>query len=84
MNNIYSNNVNVPLTPFVFDRVYENPTSLNAKEDGVLLGRYVLLKYDNQNTLSEVYQKQYVDNELEYILVAKFYLNPSPIAWKSF
>ena len=84
MSDLYSGHVNIPLTPFVFDKIYTSQEALNPEGDGVYLGRYVLLQYDTEGALSEVYQKQSVDGELIYTLVAKFYLNPSPITWKTF
>lgn len=36
-----------PGTPFIFDKVYETlPTLEDAKNDGVLIGRYVYDKHD--------------------------------------
>lgn len=84
MNNIYTNTANIPLTPFVFDKIYTSTEKLDPIDDGVFLGRYVLVKYDTEGTLSEVYQKQNINDELTYVLIAKFYLNPSPITWKTF
>lgn len=36
-----------PGTPFIFDKIYETPPTLeDAKNDGVLIGRYVYDKYN--------------------------------------
>jgi hypothetical protein len=83
MNNLYSGNVNLPLTPFIFDKIYQVGEALDVN-DGVFVNRYVLVKNDTQDTRSEVYQKIMENGEVKYIRIAKFYLDPPPLYWKTF
>lgn len=56
MSNFYGINNNIPLTPFVFDKVYNKSKDIDIN-DGVFVGRYI---FCNENRT--VYQKYCKEN----------------------
>lgn len=50
INLLYGSDNYAPNTPFFFDKVYPNfkEASLNAPQDGVMIGRYILIAYSNE------------------------------------
>lgn len=53
----YGNITNTSNTTFQFDRVYPNRLAMdaNANNDGIFIGRYVLVEYDNKATISNIF-----------------------------
>lgn len=87
MNNIYSGNINIPLTPFVFDKIYVNVPSVNdllLNDDDVYIGRYVLEKRDENGKYNRVFQKQYINNQPCYILIANYDAPEETLSWQIF
>ena len=64
----YGNITNVNNTTFTFDKVYPNKNAmvLNAKTDGVYIGRYVLIEYDNNG--NTFLQRFYINDEGEFCI----------------
>ena len=53
----YGNITNTSNTTFSFDRIYPNRLAMdaNANNDGIFIGRYVLVEYDNKATISNIF-----------------------------
>ena len=68
----YGNITNTSRTQFQFDKVYSNrhEMELAMGTDGIYMGRYVLIDYDQQNM--DNYRQFYVDNPTSNN--AKFYM----------
>lgn len=73
MSSFYGDTTRLPMSPFFFDKIFEEGTTLDdmnssAQTDGVFLNRYVLLKAGDAG---QVYQKQYnADKEFQYVFIA--------------
>ena len=63
----YGNITNTSNTTFQFDRIYPNRLSMdaNANNDGIFIGRYVLVEYDQDAAYPNIYIKT-VDGETQY------------------
>lgn len=53
----YGNITNTSNTTFQFDRIYSNRLAMdaNANNDGIFIGRYVLVEYDQKAAISNIY-----------------------------
>ena len=53
----YGNITNTSNTTFQFDRIYPNRLSMdaNANNDGIFIGRYVLVEYERKATISNIF-----------------------------
>lgn len=65
----YGNITNVNNTTFVFDRIYPNRVAMdqNADIDGIFIGRYVLIEYDNDE--KTFFNEVYIENERFYFSI---------------
>ena len=63
----YGNITNTSNTTFSFDRIYPNRLAMdaNANNDGIFVGRYVLVEYDQDAAYPNIYIKT-VDGETQY------------------
>ena len=63
----YGNITNTSNTTFQFDRIYPNRLAMdaNANNDGIFIGRYVLVEYDQNAAYPNIYIKT-VDGETQY------------------
>lgn len=63
----YGNITNTSNTTFSFDRIYPNRLAMdaNANNDGIFIGRYVLVEYDQNAAYPNIYIK-IVDGEAQY------------------
>lgn len=64
----YGNITNTSNTTFSFDRIYPNRLSMeaNANNDGIFIGRYVLIEYDQDAAYPNIYMKKETDGEVRY------------------
>ena len=66
---IYGGQVGYPSAPYVIDKVYPNRTTMDSKcaDDGIFIGRYVLVRYCNENydqeTKKNIHQTQIIPTE---------------------
>lgn len=69
----YGNITNTSNTTFQFDRIYPNRLAMdaNANNDGIFIGRYVLVEYDNKATISNIFVD--IDNPVKIIDEEKYY-----------
>ena len=60
----YGNITNTSRTQFQFDKIYPNRYEMdrNAQTDGVYLGRYVLIEYDNNYHLDTFKRVFFIGN----------------------
>ena len=63
----YGNITNTSNTTFSFDRIYPNRLAMdaNVNNDGIFIGRYVLVEYDQNTAYPNIYIK-IVDGEAQY------------------
>ena len=84
-NTIYGGLGSYPATPFLIDKVYNNRTEMdeNCENDGVFLGRYVMIRYCEENYDQEarrtLHNKVGYDDEQEYYLLEE---DVSEQGWK--
>ena len=52
----YGNITNVNKSTFQFDKIYPNRYTMDmeAKKDGIFVGRYVLIDYDESSTMASI------------------------------
>lgn len=83
MSSFYGDTTRLPMTPFQFDKIYTSEEDMEQDINNIFLNRYVLLKKENDEMIDpqdeqqkkiyvsgEVYQKQYIDNNEKFVLIA--------------
>lgn len=83
MSSFYGDTTRLPMTPFYFDKIYTSKEEMEQDISNIFLNRYVLLKKENDEMIDpqdeqqkkiyvsgEVYQKQYIDNNEKFVLIA--------------